>query len=112
MKESKISRSVEAQGDSARRGQLLREQPVAIGVGWARALCGEAMQSRGSVEGGWPGTVPEARMRVLRTLPEQLTTLGLAPLGPAELATVTSAVYAHARQHWQKATKSSRTTRS
>jgi hypothetical protein len=64
--------------------------------------------SRGKVEGGWPGTVPEARMRMLRTLPEQLNSAGLSPLEPAELVAMTSAVYAQARQHWQRAVKPSR----
>jgi hypothetical protein len=101
-------RALDAKSAAERRSELLREQPALVGSSWAQALYTEVLASRGSVEGGWPGTVAEARSRVLRTLPVELASQGLPPLEPAEVAAAVSAAYAHARQRWQKALKPSR----
>lgn len=108
MSESKRLRALEAKSATARRSELLREQSALVGSSWAQALYTEVLASRGSVEGGWPGTVAEARMRVLRALPVELANQGLPPLEPAEVVTAVSAAYAQARERWQKALKPSR----
>lgn len=88
------------------REALLRELPALIGTQWADAVCTEALQTRGSVEGGWPCTLPEARSRVAQALGHRLTVLRWAPLTPHELADAAAAAYAGARRAWQQAAKS------
>ena len=73
------------------RRRLIEERPPALGVSWALDSCADVTRSGRRVEGGWPGTVPEAR--------------GLAPLSQPELTVATSTVYARARREWQLAGK-------
>jgi hypothetical protein len=88
-----------------RRSRLIREQPAVVGAGWARDFCSEALQSGRRIEGGWPGTVPEARMRVLQGLTRELAAQGFAPLSHEELVAATAATYERAKRDWQLAGK-------
>lgn len=108
MKDSNPLRARDAAVEVERREALLREQPAVIGKEWAGAVCTEALQTRGSIDGGWPGTVPEARSRVSNALGQQLSERRWTALTPAELATAASAVYDHARRTWQQASKQRR----
>jgi hypothetical protein len=87
------------------RKRLIEERPSALGVTWASDSCADVTRSGRRVEGGWPGTVPEARMRVLQDLPRELAAKGFAPLSPVELTAATSTVYDRARREWQLAGK-------
>ena len=91
-------------GEELRR-RLIEERPPALGVTWALDSCADVTKSGRRVEGGWPGTVPEARMRVLQDLPRELAAKGFAPLSPIELTAATSTVYDRARREWQLAGK-------
>lgn len=91
-------------GEELRR-RLIEERPPALGVTWALDSCADVTKSGRRVEGGWPGTVPEARMRVLQDLPRELAAKGFAPLSPLELTAATSTVYDRARREWQLAGK-------
>ena len=91
-------------GEELRR-RLIEERPPALGVTWALDSCADVTKSGRRVEGGWPGTVPEARMRVLQDLPRELAAKGFAPLSPVELTAATSTVYDRARREWQLAGK-------
>jgi hypothetical protein len=91
-------------GEEQRR-RLIEERPPALGVTWANDSCADVTRSGRRVEGGWPGTVPEARMRVLSGLTHELAARGLAPLSQTELSTATSTVYDRARREWQLAGK-------
>ena len=92
-------------GEELRR-RMIEERPPAMGVTWALDSCADVTRSGRRVEGGWPGTVPEARMRVLRDLPRELAAKGFAPLSQTELSAATSTVYDRARREWQLAGKS------
>jgi len=91
-------------GEEQRR-RLIEERPPALGVTWALDSCADVTGSGRRVEGGWPGTVPEARMRVLRGLTHELAARGFAPLSQSELSAATSTVYDRARREWQLAGK-------
>ena len=84
-----------------RRSSLLLRGPTEVGAEWARAMC-ESLAAQGrSVAGGWPGTVVEARARVLLHLQRELTANGQAPLTGDELAVAASQTYTRARAEWQ-----------
>lgn len=87
------------------REALLRELPPLIGTQWADAVCAEEMQSRGSIQGGWPGTLPEARSRVSQTLGQRLSGLRWQPLTTEELAAAAATAYDRARRGWLEASK-------
>lgn len=108
MKDANVPRARDEAGETDRREALLRDQSVVIGAEWASAVCGEALLTRGSIDGGWPGTVPEARGRVSQSLGQQLSARRWPALTASELATAASAVYGHARRTWQLASKQRR----
>lgn len=87
------------------RGRVLQETSEAAGASWALEYSEAVEKSGRAVEGGWPGTIPEARARVLRSLPPELLARGLSPLSPREIAEVSSMVNAVARRSWQPRTK-------
>jgi hypothetical protein len=87
------------------RRLLIQERPPALGVSWALDSCADMTSSGRRVEGGWPGTIPEARQRVLRGLTHELQARGFAPLSPSELTAATATVYDRARREWQLAGK-------
>jgi hypothetical protein len=100
-----VPSAAKALSDSERRSQLLQDQPALVGASWAVDACDEARRSGRSIEGGWPGTVPEARMRVLQALAHVLTERRLSPLSHSELVTATAAAYDRAKREWSLATK-------
>ncbi len=105
MKRVSVRGEAKALNDEERRRRLIEERPPALGVTWALDACQDVAQSGRRVEGGWPGTVPEARMRVLRDLARELAARGMAPLSQGELTAATSTVYDRARREWQLAGK-------
>ncbi|HYQ16197.1 MAG TPA: hypothetical protein VEQ58_10580 [Polyangiaceae bacterium] len=108
MKQPNVPSASSAHNESERRSQLLQEQPGVVGAQWAVDACADARSNGRSIEGGWPGTVPEARMRVLRALTQELSQGRHAPLSHAELVTATSAAYERAKREWSLASKSRR----
>ena len=88
-----------------RREALLRELPELIGSQWADAVCAEELQNRGSIQGGWPGTLPEARSRVSQTLGQRLSVQRWQPLTTEELAAAAATAYDRARRGWLEAGK-------
>jgi hypothetical protein len=105
MKQGTVRGEAKLLSDEEQRRRLIEERPPALGVSWAVDSCADVTRSGRRVEGGWPGTVPEARMRVLRGLTHELAARGFAPLSQIELTTATSAVYDRARREWQLAGK-------
>jgi hypothetical protein len=85
---------------SANRQSLLVETPAALGAAWAHGLCAGMQREGRSIEGGWPGTVVEARARVLGHLVRELARRGMAPPSTAELTSATEITYDRARRHW------------
>jgi hypothetical protein len=91
------------------RARLIRELPLALGVRWASdALQAVALEGR-KIEGGWPGTVPEARGRVRRELTQALEALRFTAPAEDELATATASAYESAREEWRRLGRRSKT---
>lgn len=103
MKQNPSRSTREALSDDEQRRRLIQQEPTALGTAWAITSCEELRQSGRSVEGGWPGTVKEARGRVQRELTRLLAARGLEPLRPEELVAATSATYEQAKRAWQGA---------
>lgn len=87
-------------GETESRERLIRTRPTLLGAAWAKDSCDEAKRDGRRLEGGWPGTVPEARARVLWGLDAELMTRGLPRLNPNELGTATTAAYDRAKRDW------------
>jgi hypothetical protein len=113
MKQNTTRSALNALSDDEQRRRLIQQEPTALGTAWAISSCEELRQSGRSVEGGWPGTVKEARGRVQRELTRLLAARGLEPLRPEELVAATSATYEQAKRAWQGAStaRSNRPTR-
>jgi hypothetical protein len=83
-----------------RRGKLLDDYPLTLGASWAHGLYEETLQQRRLVDGGFPGTLSEARSRVVQHLGSELARRELPPLSPSELAVAVDAAYSRARRDW------------
>lgn len=87
-------------GFSEVRRSLLCQGPSTLGASWARGCC-ETLRSEGrSIAGGWPGTLKEARGRVVRHFAQELSTRGMPQLSQLELEAATTATYERARCDW------------
>jgi hypothetical protein len=87
------------------RSRLLREASEAVGARWVVDYSAAVEESGRRVEGGWPGTIREARGRVLAHLPQQLSARGFQALSPREVVLASSMASAEAKRRWQLATK-------
>jgi hypothetical protein len=87
------------------RGALLRAASEAIGARWVLDYSARVQQSGRRIEGGWPGTLPEARGRVLASLPQELSNRGAAPLTAQELVVASATASAEAKRRWRVAAK-------
>ena len=86
--------------EGERRKRLISEVPVALGARWAVDACDRVMLEGRRIEGGWPGTLPEARARVTRELTLELEALRLSPPSESELVAATGVAYERARDEW------------
>jgi hypothetical protein len=82
------------------RRSRLDLEPSSVGVEWATALCENTRKEGRLVAGGWPGTLPEARLLVGSRLNDHLAARHLEPLSESELGAATNAAYSRARQEW------------
>lgn len=107
MKRSNNNVEVEVDGaaPSEARGSLLRAASEAVGVRWVLDYSAVVRQNGRRIEGGWPGTLPEARGRVLASLPQELSNRGAAPLSPREIVAASAMASAEAKRRWQQAAK-------
>ena len=87
------------------RGRLLQTTIEAAGARWALEYLEAVQKSGRAIEGGWPGTVREARARVMASVPPELSARGLSPLSPQEIAEASSLVNAVAKRGWQPKAK-------
>jgi hypothetical protein len=108
MKQANARTAEKARGDLERRSRLIHDRPLVLGASWAVDACQAAVLSGRKLEGGWPGTVPEARTRVSQELTRALTELGMSTLSHDELVTATSLAYERAKRDWQLAAKARR----
>ena len=82
------------------REAVLCEQAELLGQTWATKWV-QTMQNEGRpVSGGWPGTLPEARMGAQEHLARALRLRKMPPLTQEELARATTLVYERARNEW------------
>jgi hypothetical protein len=82
------------------RDLLLEEAALAVARVWAGACCVELKREGRKAEGGWPGTMPEARMRVGEEASRILTARSLPPLSYDELGRLARLAYDEARRSW------------
>jgi hypothetical protein len=82
------------------RETVLREQSDRLGRAWAQAWIQRLLAEGRAVQGGWPGTLQEARAQVSTQCNQELTMRGLSPLSHAELIATTNASYARAKHDW------------
>jgi hypothetical protein len=88
--------------DGELRKRCLQELPTTLGVRWANDSCREMASEGRRIEGGWPGTMPEARVLLYRELSLELASVSLAPPSESELALATASTYERARHEWQR----------
>ena len=86
--------------DGERRKRFILEIPITLGAHWALDSSRNVALEGRRIEGGWPGTVPEARARVKRELTLELEALGFSPPTETELLTATATAYERARHEW------------
>jgi hypothetical protein len=89
----------------ASRSALILEGSLAIGSRWTRDWCEEMLRTGRAMEGGWPGTLPEARMRVASYFRSELTKLRMAELNADELAAATRSTYEQAKREWLRVSR-------
>ena len=87
------------------RSVMLQDTSEAVGTSWALECVNALRESGRPIEGGWPGTLPEARARILRQLPLQLSARGMLPLDAQEIGLVSSSTNAQAKRSWHLAVK-------
>jgi hypothetical protein len=75
--------------------ELLPSVSVALGEAWANDVANALRAQTRSLVGGWPGTLREARFRVLAGLPS-----ARAAFDAAALEAISRAVYDAARRSW------------
>lgn len=83
-----------------KRGVILRTAPTAVGTAWATALCANLAHEGRSVEGGWPGTIIEARALISRHLRIELEGRDMRQPSSEELVAAAAATYERARAAW------------
>ena len=87
------------------RSAFLSEGATLIGTRWARGWCEEMRRTGRAVEGGWPGTLPEARMRVAEYFRVEFARQHWSELDAAELALATRCAYEQAKRDWFRVTR-------
>jgi hypothetical protein len=83
-----------------RRKTLVSKEALDVGQRWVEALREELKREGRPVEGGWPGTLSEARARVDGSISRLLAKHRLAVLSSEELSLAARAAYDHARRTW------------
>jgi hypothetical protein len=103
----KVSRSVgdrdkvsAPKGDGRVRRALIADAPRLLGASWTSLWCETLRREGRKVDGGWPGTRSESRVRVRRHLDGELSKRGLPPLDEVELEEAAAAMYRRAKCDW------------
>ena len=87
------------------RGILLNTECLALGASWAELWCARMQRQGRPVVGGWPGTVPEAKVLIRSRLDSELAARGMNSLTNDEWVIATRATYARAKQEWLSAVR-------
>jgi hypothetical protein len=86
--------------DFSDRSDWLSCEALAIGATWAKGWCADMQREHRPVEGGWPGTVDEARALVKDLIHPKLAANGPPTLTEDELLLATRGVYEQAKREW------------
>jgi hypothetical protein len=86
-------------GADEHRAELLGRIALEAGIAWAVWWCDELRKERRPVAGGWPGTLSEARARIVARVSTELGR-GFA-LTSAELHGMARTAYLKAKDEWQ-----------
>lgn len=92
-----------------KRSAILRTAPSAVGTAWAAALCAKLAHEGRSVEGGWPGTLIEARALITSHLRVELDGRDMRQPSTEELVAAAAATYERARAAWLAIERRTRT---
>jgi hypothetical protein len=71
-----------------------------LGASWARALLERTRDEGRPVDGGWPGTLPEARALVSTQLNRELSERAMPVLSASELSAAVTTTYSRAKRDW------------
>ena len=82
------------------RQALFTEASLGLGERWAESWREDLRREGRPVEGGWPGTLPEARARVSAYFGRELVQRGWSLLTADELGSVAHTTYEQARRVW------------
>jgi hypothetical protein len=82
------------------RELLLEQAAFDTAQAWAQACCTQLTREGRRVEGGWPGTMPEARSRVGAQAARILTARSMTALTHEELGRLARLTYDEARRSW------------
>lgn len=80
---------------------FLREHVATLGMAWFQDWRETLRRDGRALEGGWPGTMAEARARVLERLGPELARRALPFPSHQRVARASAEVYAVARQAWR-----------
>jgi hypothetical protein len=83
-----------------KRGDLLERAAFDAARSWAGACCAELAREGRRVEGGWPGTMPEARTRAAAEAGRSLAARSMTALTHDELNQLARITYNEARRSW------------
>jgi hypothetical protein len=86
-------------GATARRG-VLQETALQVGQRWFASTRDDLLRDGRHIEGGWPGTMPEARALVAASLPTALVRRRMPTATNEELALAVRAAYDEAKRAW------------
>ena len=98
--------------DPEERSVFLDRECRALGASWVEGWCARLKRQGRMVEGGWPGTVPEARFLVRSRVDSELAARGLRLLDNDECVIATRATYERAKQEWRGFVRSAKPRRS
>jgi hypothetical protein len=93
------SPGVGSAGGPERRAELLGRIAVEASVAWVTWWCDELRRQRRPVAGGWPGTLSEARARIVARVSADLG--GAFALTYAELDGLARTAYLRAKGEWR-----------
>jgi LmbE family N-acetylglucosaminyl deacetylase len=87
------------------RTVVLEQAAVDAARSWVAACCAELAGQGRRVEGGWPGTIGEARARVAAEAMRVLGAPSMTQLSHLELGRLAQITYKEARHAWTRSTK-------
>lgn len=92
--------SVAAPAPSSPRALVLEQVALDAGRAWAMSFCNELAREGRVREGGWPGTIPEARGHALSFASKALHRSSMPGLSYEEKNALVRATYEQARRFW------------